>query len=100
MNTEQILMFVVALILGMLLANMLKSVCGCKVVEGQTDDNIKDCTSGDTTCSMGEMDNFCKSISIDDNRWCTEFTLLIDTQSLYNSEPLTENFKCADLSAC
>ena len=36
MNTEQILMYVVALILGMLLANMLKSVCGCKVVEGQT----------------------------------------------------------------
>ena len=35
MNTEQILMCVVALILGMLLANMLKSVCGCKVVEGQ-----------------------------------------------------------------
>ena len=35
MNTEQIIMCVVALILGMLLANMLKSVCGCKVVEGQ-----------------------------------------------------------------
>jgi len=35
MNNEQILMCVVALILGMLLANMLKSVCGCKVVEGQ-----------------------------------------------------------------
>ena len=35
MNNEQILMCVVALVLGMLLANMLKSVCGCKVVEGQ-----------------------------------------------------------------
>tara|TARA_B100000575_G_C22570892_1_gene361423 strand:- start:69 stop:353 length:285 start_codon:yes stop_codon:yes gene_type:complete len=35
MKTEQILMCVVALVLGMLLANMLKSVCGCKVVEGQ-----------------------------------------------------------------
>ena len=34
MNNEQILMCVVALILGMLLAHMLKSVCGCKVVEG------------------------------------------------------------------
>ena len=34
MNYEQILMYVVALILGMLLANMLKGVCGCKVVEG------------------------------------------------------------------
>ena len=35
MNTETIVYCVVALILGMLLANMLKSVCGCnKVVEG------------------------------------------------------------------
>ena len=34
MNNEQILMCVVALVLGMLLANMLKNVCGCKVVEG------------------------------------------------------------------
>ena len=35
MKTETIVMCVVALLLGMLLANMLKSVCGCKVVEGQ-----------------------------------------------------------------
>ena len=37
MKTETIVMCVVALLLGMLLANMLKSVCGCrkkKVVEG------------------------------------------------------------------
>jgi hypothetical protein len=34
MKTETIVMCVVALILGMLLANMLKSVCGCQVVEG------------------------------------------------------------------
>ena len=36
MNTEQILMCVVALILGMLLANMLKDVYGCKLVESNT----------------------------------------------------------------
>jgi len=36
MNSQTIVMCVVALILGMLLANMLKSVCGCKVVEGQS----------------------------------------------------------------
>ena len=36
MNTENIVMCVVALLLGMLLANMLKNVCGCKVVEGQS----------------------------------------------------------------
>ena len=35
MKTETIVMCVVALILGMLMANMLKSVCGCKIVEGQ-----------------------------------------------------------------
>lgn len=35
MGTDQIIMCVVALLLGMLLANMLKSVCGCKTVEGQ-----------------------------------------------------------------
>ena len=36
MNSETIVMCVVALLLGMLMANMLKNVCGCnKVVEGQ-----------------------------------------------------------------
>ena len=35
MKTDQIMCCVVALLLGMLLANMLKSVCGCKVMEGQ-----------------------------------------------------------------
>ena len=38
MNSETIVYCVVALILGMLLANMLKNVCGCKnVVEGSSD---------------------------------------------------------------
>jgi hypothetical protein len=35
MKTDQIIMCVVALLLGMLLANMLTNVCGCKIVEGQ-----------------------------------------------------------------
>ena len=34
MNTKTICYCVVALFLGMLLANMLKNVCGCNVVEG------------------------------------------------------------------
>ena len=44
MDTETIVMCVVALILGMLMANMLKSVCGCKstVVEGQNCATCKD----------------------------------------------------------
>lgn len=36
MKTEQILMCVVSLVLGMLLFHMLKGVCGCKVMEGQS----------------------------------------------------------------
>ena len=35
MDTKTICYCIVALLLGMLLANMLKNVCGCKVVEGQ-----------------------------------------------------------------
>jgi len=34
LDNQTIVMCVVALILGMLMANMLKSVCGCKTVEG------------------------------------------------------------------
>lgn len=51
MNSETIVMCVVALILGMLLANMLKSVCGCKVVEGQT-------TATSVTCSPPDSPGF------------------------------------------
>ena len=40
MNSQTIIMCVVSLVLGMLLANMLKSVCGCKVVEGLFDDYV------------------------------------------------------------
>lgn len=37
MNSETIVMCVVALILGMLMANMLKNICGCNnITEGQT----------------------------------------------------------------
>ena len=35
MNNQTIVCCVVALLLGMLLANMLKNVCGCKLTEGQ-----------------------------------------------------------------
>ncbi len=42
MKTETVVYCVVALLLGMLLANMLKSVCGCKVVEGfESSEQIK-----------------------------------------------------------
>ena len=46
---------IVALLLGMLLANMLKNVCGCKnVVEGQhggcKKDDYEQCTFNHLTC--------------------------------------------------
>ena len=49
MKTETVVYCVVALLLGMLLANMLKNVCGCKTVEGASGwncsnvcDNVED----------------------------------------------------------
>jgi len=47
MKTDQIMCCFVALLLGMLLANMLKSVCGCNV-EGQSED-VEPITTG--TCA-------------------------------------------------
>lgn len=43
MNSETVVYCVVALLLGMLLANMLKSICDCKVVEGQECSRDDDC---------------------------------------------------------
>jgi hypothetical protein len=54
MNTESIVMCVVALILGMLMANMLKNVCGCKVVEGLSSECTQDL---ETFCAMNTMYN-------------------------------------------
>ena len=46
MDNKIVLMVIVAIVLGMLVANMFKEVCGCKVVEGQ-------CTVLDSTCRYG-----------------------------------------------
>jgi len=46
MNTKTIVMCVVALILGMLMFHMMKSVCGCKNVEGNPKDP-KECIKND-----------------------------------------------------
>ena len=53
MNSQTIVMCVVALILGMLLANMLKSVCGCKVVEGQQGYECQSANSSGRQCAAG-----------------------------------------------
>ena len=57
MNNQTIVCCVVALLLGMLLANMLKNVCGCKVVEGQRSSCISPTCDSKTTggaCIVGE----------------------------------------------
>jgi hypothetical protein len=41
MNTQTIFMCVVALLIGMLVANMLQNVCGCKKVEGFANDSVE-----------------------------------------------------------
>ena len=56
MKTDQIMCCIVALLLGMLLANMFKNVCGCKnVVEGQGDDCIKNCLN-EAPCKENNME--------------------------------------------
>ena len=52
MNSEQILMYVVALILGMLLANMLKDIYRCKLVEGKDNHCPQKCIDGIASDSL------------------------------------------------
>ena len=67
MDNKIVLMAVVAIVLGMLVANMFKEVCGCKnLIEGQvvttngscTDDNAGNCPPCDNglppVCSVGK----------------------------------------------
>ena len=63
MKTETIVMCVVALLIGMLLANMLKNVCGCKTVEGnyqdelnKCEDQVKECTRACENMSPSELE--------------------------------------------
>ena len=65
MNNQTIVCCVVALLLGMLLANMLKNVCGCKTVEGnypyehdssKEHPSIEDCKECYQPCSNGPME--------------------------------------------
>ena len=56
MKTEQIVMCVVALLLGMLLFHMLKGVCGCKVVEGMGCKPKKNLASHYNACAPRDQD--------------------------------------------
>lgn len=57
MKTETIVMCIVALILGMLMANMLKDVCGCKTVEGNTP--FQSCFSNEYSSSKQYDEAYC-----------------------------------------
>lgn len=74
MNSQTIVMCVVALILGMLLANMLKNVCGCKVVEGQCsdiyyveDDNRYEFTEDCRSCVYAQRPEECGKLDLSDD---------------------------------
>ena len=74
MNYQTIVYCVVALLLGMLLANMLKDVCGCKTVEGQNSESPTSaplaegimCPVTGGCKAKGQRDNICMS------GWCSE----------------------------
>uniref|UniRef100_A0A6C0C6A8 Uncharacterized protein n=1 Tax=viral metagenome TaxID=1070528 RepID=A0A6C0C6A8_9ZZZZ len=82
MNHQTILCCVVALILGMLLANMLKNVCGCKLVEGQSSwrTNIPDHPYFDEcrTDTIIDRDGWCRRVPT--SRCCTGSTDRIAAQ--------------------
>jgi hypothetical protein len=85
MDTKTIVYCVVALILGMLMANMLKNVCGCKTVEGLVGSR---CTG---TATMGKdkgkqcedvYDKFVKTVGLGcgyADKWCGDVGCTLNT---------------------
>ena len=87
MNHQTILCCVVALILGMLLANMLKNVCGCKLTEGQCQDtestNCIDCikfVQKNSSCNKNPDGLGCSNKSIAD-KFCMDSPRFSTTES-------------------
>ena len=79
MDNKTILMVVVAIVLGMLVANMFKDVCGCKVVEGQhrLDGYVECDSSGQGDCTWlsdsygtGLSNNGCGGLALDQSNPC------------------------------
>jgi len=63
MDNKTILMIVVAIVLGMLVANMFKDVCGCKVVEGQCFQSNAPVNATATNCQWADsQDADCLSV--------------------------------------
>ena len=66
MGTDQIMYCIVALLLGMLLANMLKNVCGCKNVagyEGRYSHNSCCLTKDPNLPASDRVSQFCKGLN-------------------------------------
>ena len=68
MNSQTIVMCVVALLLGMLLAHMLKDVCGCKTVEGTGADRT--CGSEGSSCRKDQTGGLSSSVPCCDEYYC------------------------------
>ena len=84
MDSKTIVMCVVAFLLGMLMANMLKSVCGCKVVEGQ---EVSPC---DSACETTK--NNCLAPKLANEKKWDSFVLDTDTQPCWDAF-----YSCADV---
>ena len=84
MNSETVVYCVVALLLGMLLANMLKNVCGCKVVEGASS-ILKPCTYSKGGVIKCTGCGACASKSCTSNEDCPEGTECLMTMGLDHS---------------
>ena len=78
MNSETIVYCVVALLLGMLLANMLKNVCGCNnIVEGTDEDEYVPCNELPGDQCRCEMDM--GPVSCSDRKQCEKMgSCLVD----------------------
>ena len=87
MNLETIIHCIVALILGMLLAHMLKDVCGCnKVVEGAWNYAWGDLPTSDDkgNCNAKDYQNACGATSTSDPTCGVCWRVLDDGGGVYN----------------
>lgn len=90
MDNKIILMVVVAIVLGMLVANMFKDVCGCKVVEGQVvasrADGFKACDSDANSPCTWIADS--KGGEVVGNHDCYQ----LNTQFMGAQNPCSQNY--------
>ena len=107
MKTETIFMCVVALILWMLMANMLKNVCGCKsVVEGATPADQRSLTLAEHTIADN---NNCKRKTYTwkntggtttDQCWCEKRSMCVGGSDGHAHCAIRDDPVCEDSNTC